>query len=470
MQISYSKSYIHTAPKKTVAVDFREKVKTHLKEYESGRFEMIVEVPEEKDIDLQRGIYIIRKSIRSAKDHNVLNLGFSFEQIKQIFGSTSITEQKAGELFALNALMADFSFDQKKSAPDSREKPIEKVTVFGDPTKAFKEGVKNGLVLGEEVNNARILCNTPGADMTPGRLAQVAKESAESHNIKVSFLDKKKIASLKMGGVLGVSSGAKEDPGIIVMEYNGGKKKEKPIALVGKGLTFDTGGLNLKIGGAMSGMHMDMSGGAAVIQTIIAASRLGLTLNLVAIVPAVENVVSGGSYRPGDFLTTMSGKTVEVTNTDAEGRLILADALTYAQRFKPRKIIDTATLTGAAVVALGDKYSALFSTDQELKDKLEESGRSVGERVWPMPLGAEYSDEMKGTFTDLVNANLKSPGGGACAAAAFLKEFVEQDTSWAHIDIAPRIIAGEHDNLAKGSVGAPVALLVEYLRSDQIVK
>ncbi|MGM0629002.1 MAG: leucyl aminopeptidase family protein [Patescibacteria group bacterium] len=470
MQINYSKSYIHTASKNTVAITFKEKEKTRLKEYDDGRFEMIAEIPKKEDIDLQLGIYILRRTIRSAKELDVLNVGFSFEQIKKILDSTSITEQKAGELFALNALMADFSFDQKKSVPDSRERHIKRVTIFGDPTKAFKEGVKRGLVLGEEVNNTRVLCNTPGADMTPEKLAQAAKDGASNYGIKVSILDRKKITSLKMGGVLGVSSGAKKDPRVIVMEYNGGKKKEKPIALVGKGLTFDTGGLSLKVGGSMVGMHMDMSGGAAVIQTIIAAARLGLTLNLVAIVPAVENVVSGDSYKPGDFLTTMSGKTVEVTNTDAEGRLILADALTYAQSFKPKTVIDTATLTGASVVALGDKYSALFSTDQELRDRLEESGRSIGERVWSMPLAVEYGDEMKGAFTDLVNANLKSSGGGACTAAAFLKEFVDQSTPWAHIDIAPRMKAGEHDNLTKGSVGAPVALLVDYLRYIQIEK
>ena len=464
MKIDHSKSNIHTAGKKVVPVSFKSDVKNHLKEGEGGKWELVLEAPSEGDLDLQRIIYIFRQSLRTAKSHNVLDLGFSFDDIRKVINLTEISEERAGFLFAVNSLLADFSFDDRKSDPSSREKRIERITVFGNPTPSFKKGVDDGLTVGEEVNRTRYICNTPGTEMSPKNLAKAARETAKGTGIKVTVLDKKKIESLKMGAVLGVGRGSSEGPLLIVMEYKGGKKNEQPVALVGKGLTFDTGGLNIKVGNSVLGMHMDMSGGAAVIHTISVAARLGLPLNIVAVVPAVENVVAGKSYKPGDFLTTMSGKTVEVTNTDAEGRLILADALTYTERFKPKTVIDVATLTGASIVALGDKYSALFSNDEGLRDSLIKCGMLTGERVWSMPLGYEYGKEMKGNFTDLVNANINSPGGGACTAAAFLKEFVGYVDSWAHIDIAPRMQAGEHDCLAKGSVGAPVTTLVEYLK------
>ncbi len=465
MKIRFTKKQISNAPRRIVRLIFSEKNKTGLKEYEDGRVELNIEIPANKDLDLQRYVYMLRRALRMAKESHVTDIGISYDDIKHSVSVMDINDQHAGFLFAVNALMADFSFDHRKSDKNSREKRISFLTIFGDISKDFRAGIEKGVIAGEEINKARFLCNTPGTELSPSFLVKEVKKAAKDTGVKVTILDKKKISSLKMEGILGVGRGSDDGPYLIVMKYNGTKSDEQPIALAGKGITFDTGGINLKPGGASLGMHMDMSGGGAVIHTVIAAARLKMKLNIVAVIPAVENVVSGSSYKPGDILTMMSGKTVEVINTDAEGRLVLADALNYLKRFKPKTVIDTATLTGASVVSLGDKYSALFSDNEDLKNALLRSGERTGERVWHMPMSYEYGKDMKGEFTDLVNASRKSPNGGACSAAAFLKEFTEYTDSWAHIDIAPRMEAGEHDNLAKGSLGAPIILLLDYLNN-----
>ncbi|MEK7162365.1 MAG: M17 family metallopeptidase, partial [Patescibacteria group bacterium] len=260
---------------------------------------------------------------------------------------------------------------------------------------------------------------------------------------------------------LGVSRGSDEPPRFIVMEYLKGPKKEKPVVLVGKGVTFDTGGLNLKPEQAIYEMHMDMSGGSAVIHAIRAAARLKLKKNIVGLVPAVENMPSGSSYHPGDVLRTMSGKTIEVLNTDAEGRIILADALTYAKKYEPRLVVDAATLTGAALAALGQRYTGLFTADKKLEERFRRLGEETGDRVWPLPLSAEYEEEIKGTFGDWANIG-KTKYGGATTAAVFLWQWAK-GYPWVHLDIAPRMTTIEGEYLAKGAAGAPVRLLVRLL-------
>jgi len=245
-----------------------------------------------------------------------------------------------------------------------------------------------------------------------------------------------------------------------------GSKTEHPVVLVGKGVTFDTGGLNLKPSQHIYEMHMDMSGGAAVIHAIRAAARLKLKKNIVGLIPAVENMPSGSSYRPGDVLKTMSGKTIEVMDTDAEGRVILADALEYAKKYDPSLVVDVATLTGAAVVALGQRYSALFTADKKLEDTFRRVGEETGDPVWPLPLMADYEEEIKGTFGDWANIG-KSRYGGAITAAVFLWQFTKDSSGksypWVHLDIAPRMTAIEGEFLAKGAAGAPVRLLARIL-------
>lgn len=301
--------------------------------------------------------------------------------------------------------------------------------------------------------------------MTPSVLANEARKVAAKLPIKVKILGVSEMQKLRMGGVLGVGKGSAFPAKFIVMEYFGGKKGDAPTVLVGKGVTFDTGGINLKPGDSMLGMNMDMSGGAAVIHALAAAARLKVKKNIVVLVPAVENMPSGTSYRPGDILRSMSGKTIQVDNTDAEGRIILADALTYAKRYHPALVVDVATLTGAALVALGERASALFTQDGDLERRFRELGERSGDYVWPLPLWDEYDAEIKGTFGDVSNLG-KTRWGGAITAAAFLKQFAD-GYPWVHLDIAPRMTAVEGEYLAKGAAGAPVRLLVKLLEGDK---
>jgi leucyl aminopeptidase len=388
------------------------------------------------------------------------------------------------EVVAANAVMANFEFVKYKS--QTPEGPIflkEIELVVGDVgggngrnslranennKTVIDEGLYRGMIVGEETNACRTLANTPGGDMTPDLLAVHASKVSAKLGIRVATLDEKKIKSLGMGGVLGVAKGSEIPPRFIVLEYMHGPKSEKPTVLVGKGVTFDTGGLNLKPSDHIYEMHMDMSGGAAVIHALIAAARLKLKKNIVVLVPAVENMPSGSSYRPGDVLRTMSGKTIEVLNTDAEGRVILADALGYAQKYSPALVVDVATLTGAAEVALGHRYSAVFATSKSLEEKFRALGDMTGDAVWPMPLNADYEEDVRGTFGDWANTSKKGSGGGAITAAVFLWQFTkdakgEQAYPWVHLDIAPRMTAIESEYLAKGAAGAPVRLLVRLL-------
>lgn len=385
--------------------------------------------------------------------------------------NTGSVEQnrRVHEMFATNAAMANFEFVKYKTPPPGGFIFLKEIeAVWEKPNKDIAEGLRQGLIIGEETNACRELSNMPGGDMTPAILAAHAVRVARKAGIRATVFDERKIKSLKMGGVLGVGQGSDAPPKFIILEYMKGSKNERPTVLAGKGVTFDTGGLNLKPSNSIYEMHMDMSGGAAVIHTIVAAARLKLKRNIVALIPAVENMPSGSSYRPGDVLRTMFGKTIEVLNTDAEGRVILADALEYAKRYKPALVVDVATLTGAAIVALGLRYSGLFATDKKLEDTFRSIGQDVGDPVWPLPFSADYEDDIRGTFGDWANSEKSGKaGGGASTAATFLWQFTktgnEQAYPWVHLDIAPRMTSIPSDMLAQGAAGAPVRLLVRLL-------
>jgi leucyl aminopeptidase len=338
---------------------------------------------------------------------------------------------------------------------------VEEVLVVSRPSKEIQEGVRKGKIIGTEINNTRILANTPGGDMTPSRLAEAAFEAVDSLPVKVEVLGVDQMHELGMGAILGVGKGSADAPRFIIMEYFAGDAAERPVVLVGKGVTFDTGGLNLKSSEGIYEMHMDMSGGAAVIHAVALAARLKLKRNIVGLVPAVENMPSGSSYRPGDVLRSMSGKTIEVLNTDAEGRIILADALHYAKRYKPALVVDVATLTGAAMVALGNKASAIFTKDRSLEESFRKWGEESGDYVWPLPLWEEYEADIKGTFGDWANVG-KGKMAGAIAGAIFLYQWAKE-YPWVHIDMAPRMTPSEGEYLAKGATGAPVRLLWKIL-------
>jgi leucyl aminopeptidase len=304
----------------------------------------------------------------------------------------------------------------------------------------------------------RDLANEPANFCTPGYLAKAARTLAREHRkIRVRVLNEAECRRLQMGSFLSVTAGTTEPAYLIVLEYQGGARGQAPTALIGKGVTFDTGGISLKPPPAMDEMKFDMSGAASVLGTFKSVATLDLPLNLVGVVPACENMPSGRAMKPGDVVKSMSGQTIEILNTDAEGRLILCDAITYARRFKPDAVIDIATLTGACVVALGNHLSGLFSNDDELAAALEEAGKRADDRAWPMPIGEEYTDLLKSNFADF--ANIAGREGGAITAACFLSKFTD-GLKWAHLDVAgTAYMSGAH----KGSTGRPVPLLVDYL-------
>ncbi|HEV2331883.1 MAG TPA: leucyl aminopeptidase, partial [Gammaproteobacteria bacterium] len=284
-----------------------------------------------------------------------------------------------------------------------------------------------------------------------------AKRLAKGGKLKLTVLEQAQMRKLGMGALLAVARGSRQPPKLIVMEYHGGPKGQKPRVLVGKGITFDTGGISIKPAAAMDEMKFDMCGAASVFGTLKAVMALGLKMNVVGIVPTCENMPGGDASRPGDIVTTMSGQTVEILNTDAEGRLILCDALTYAERFKPETIVDMATLTGACVIALGNVVSGLFGNNERLVQSLRQAGEKADDRAWQLPLYEEYQEGLKSNFADF--ANVAGREGGAITAASFLARFTK-NMSWAHLDIAGTAWKGGGE---KGATGRPVPLLVQYL-------
>jgi leucyl aminopeptidase len=308
------------------------------------------------------------------------------------------------------------------------------------------------------VELARELGNLPPNICTPAYLADQARQLAtDEAKVSCEVLDTAQMEQLGMGALLGVARGSANKPHLIVLRYHGAVDSEKPYVLVGKGITFDTGGISLKPGPGMEEMKFDMCGAASVIGTVRAAARLGLALNLVAIAPAVENMPGGDAYRPSDVVTTMSGQTVEVLNTDAEGRLILCDALTYAQRFEPKALIDVATLTGACVVALGKHAHGLFSRDDDLAAELTSAGENSLDRAWRMPVWDDYQQQLDTGYADMANIGGKT--AGAITAACFLARFTEGQR-WAHLDIAG---TAWEEGRKGSSTGRPVGLLTQWL-------
>jgi leucyl aminopeptidase len=324
--------------------------------------------------------------------------------------------------------------------------------------KAAAEGLRVGAAVGNGVKLARDLANLPPNVCTPTYLGTRAQALAkEFSSIKTKVLDLSGIKALKMGAFLAVTQGSDEPPRLIVCEYRGGKKDSAPVCLVGKGITFDSGGISLKDPPAMDEMKFDMSGAASVLGALRTVAELKLPINLVVVVPTCENMPGGSAVKPADIVTTMSGQTVEILNTDAEGRLILCDAITYSRRFKPAAVIDVATLTGACIIALGNHYSGLMSNDEALAGELESAGIRADDRAWRLPIGEEYVEQLKSNFADI--ANVGGREGGACTAASFLGKFAK-DLRWAHLDVAGTSwLSGSQ----KGSTGRPVPLLVDFL-------
>ncbi len=372
------------------------------------------------------------------------------------------------QAIAEGVLLADYRYNRYQG----KEKPgqpvaLDKVGVLIEAEESQAEattaiGTAEAICAG--VCFARDLVNAPGNLKSPEYLAMQAVAMAEQVGIDARLLNKKELERQGFGALLGVAQGSPRDPYLIVLEYHGGTADAKPVALVGKGVVFDAGGISLKPAEKMDEMKMDMGGGAAVLGTIFAAAQLKLPINLVAVVPAVENMPSGSAIRPGDILTSLSGKTIEVLNTDAEGRLILADALTYVDRYQPRVVIDVATLTGACLIALGNHASAVLGNHDGLIRQLIKAGERSGERLWQLPLWEEYAAQITSDFADVKNIGGRL--GGTITAAAFLQKFAD-DYTWAHLDIAGTAWAGSgRAGQPKGGTGFGVRILIEYLRGE----
>ena len=353
-----------------------------------------------------------------------------------------------------------YRFDRMKSKPNNGKRALRRM-VLAVPKRSDlptgEQAIKEGQAVAGGVALARDLGNLPGNICTPTYLAEQAVELGKQHGLKTTILEKEEMQKLGMGSLLSVSRGSRQPPKLIVLEYHGGAEGEAPVVLVGKGLTFDAGGISIKPAANMDEMKYDMCGGASVLGAIKAAAELKLMLNIVGIIPSSENLPDGDANKPGDIVTSMSGQTVEVLNTDAEGRLILSDALTYAERYKPAAVIDIATLTGACVIALGAHASGLLANNDQLAREVLTAGKYTYDRAWQLPLWDDYQKQLDSNFADM--ANIGGREGGTITAACFLSRYTKQ-YKWAHLDVAG---TAWKTGKEKGATGRPVPLLTQLL-------
>ena len=363
-------------------------------------------------------------------------------------------------------LVGDYSFDDYKKTKS--KKTVESIDfISSQASAAAKKAVSEGEIIADSICFSRRIADTPGNLMTPQQLASETVKKAKGTGLQVSVWDKARIKKEKMGGLLGVSLGSDVDPRFIIMKYNGAGAGKKPVCFVGKGLTFDSGGISIKPSAKMDEMKYDMCGGANVISGLLAIARLKLKVNVLGLVPSSENMPGPLANKPGDILRARNGKTVEVLNTDAEGRLILMDALSYANEQKPVAIFDAATLTGAMVVALGNTYTGFFTRSKDMHERVSKAGERAGENLWPMPIHDDYVDDMRGIHADLSNIS-SGRGAGSSTAAAFLEQFVDPKIPWTHFDIAGTAWAcGNRLKYChtKGATGVLVRTFVELAKS-----
>ncbi|OGG62636.1 hypothetical protein A3C19_02635 [Candidatus Kaiserbacteria bacterium RIFCSPHIGHO2_02_FULL_54_22] len=463
MKLSFKKGNIENAPKGYVRIAFTDKTKEARRfTREKGIETLELGVGKPGEMSARKFIILCRSVVQAAKANKCKKIAVQLDMFQKFYNP---------QLAAENFEMANFEFNALKTRPKEGWDTVEEIFLYGKSSPMIERAVKKGQEIGRAVNACRTLANTPGGDMTPTLLAAAGLAAARSvgagPKIKVTTLGEREMKKLGMGAILGVARGSTEAPTFTIMEYKGASGR--PIVLVGKGVTFDSGGLNLKPSNSIYEMHMDMSGAASVIYAVALAARLKLKKHVIGLVPAVENMPGNSAYRPGDVLKSLSGKTIEVLDTDAEGRLILADALTYAKRLKPSVVIDVATLTGAAVSALGLYASALLTRDDALAERLSRDGETSGDYIWRLPLWDEYEERVKGEFADIKNVpgGSTSRYGGAIDGGMFLWQFAKElECPWAHLDIAPRMTAAPGDELAKGAAGTPVRLLLRFIEQS----
>jgi len=394
---------------------------------------------------------------------SLLNEAHPLEAISTL----TVLEPEKGDLYrvlretVITTEQSLYRFDQCKSQVQPVKRPLKKLGLFVGSrrhTKAAADAIKQGKAIAAGVALARDLANLPGNVCTPSYLADQARSMGrKSRKMRTRILEEKQMQELGMGALLSVSRGSRQPAKLILMEYSGGKTGSQPVVLVGKGLTFDAGGISIKPSEAMDEMKYDMCGGASVLGTMAACAELELPINLIGIVPSSENLPDGDANKPGDIVTSMSGQTIEILNTDAEGRLILCDALTYAERYQPAAVIDIATLTGACIVALGAHASGLLSNNDELAEEVLAAGDHSNDRAWRLPMWDDYQSQLDSNFADM--ANIGGKGAGTITAACFLSRYTKK-YKWAHLDIAG---TAWKSGAQKGATGRPVPLLTQFL-------
>jgi len=426
----------------------------------SAKRVLLVGLGTRETLTLERVRQAMGTAVKRARQVNAKGMACVLPDVPKSTGRLDDVAQAMVE----GAILGDYRFTEYRTDQSEDRKTLQSYTLLA-PTSAsqptINAGAKRGQTLGEATCFVRNMCNHPANVMKPSRVVAEAKAIARESKIRLKVLDRQHMKKLGMGGLLGVAQGSIEPPHFIILEYSGGPKTQRPVVLVGKTVTFDSGGISLKPSENMEQMKADMTGGAEVLATVRAASRLKLSLNVIGLLPVTENMPGGRATKPGDILTMLSGKTVEVQNTDAEGRLILADGLAYATRLKPACVIDVATLTGAAIVALGAFAIGMLGNSDALKNALRQAGNDSGERVWEMPLWDEYFEQLKSDVADM--RNIGGRGGGMITAAMFLSKFAG-DYPWVHLDIASTDwSATEQPCIAKGPTGTGTRLLIQYL-------
>ncbi|MFQ5707785.1 MAG: leucyl aminopeptidase [bacterium] len=416
---------------------------------------------EQDKYDLEKVRQAVGMAAKSLRSQGVEQVSVALDSFVLPDGDRQALAQAIVE----GVILANYQYTEFKELKPEERNAIQELVVLIDSNASqaeVKAGLRWGQVVAEAANFTRDLQNRPGNLITPTQLANVAQEMARVAGLKCEVLDQGQMQALRMGALLSVARGSQEPPKFIVLEHKADQGELDTIVLVGKGITFDSGGISIKPGEKMDEMKFDMSGGGAVLGAMKAVAELEIPLHVVGLVPASENLPSGTSMKPGDILQAGDGTSIEVLNTDAEGRLVLADALVYARRFNPKAVVDLATLTGACVVALGHYASGLFGKDGDLIERLKQAAQKSGERVWELPLWDDYSDDIKGDYADIKNVG--SRWGGAITAAAFLAKFA-QHYPWAHLDIAGTAWTDkESAYFTKGGTGVGVRLLLQFLR------
>jgi len=427
---------------------------------------LVVALGKEDDFSVERLRRVMNKIVEHVRKYKhasfTTDITSKALQLPQMKGNA----RQLGRASAEGLILGDYAFDKylTKSKKNPR-KEISGTLLVDSSANDFSQGLQEGIIISEATNYAKDMVNEPANVMTPSAIESRAKEIAKSDaKIKIKVLNKPEMQKLGLNALLGVALGSDKDSKLIIIQY--ANSKDKPVAIVGKGITFDSGGYNLKPEGSMQDMKCDMSGAAAVLGTIMAASKLGLKKNILGIIPSCENLINGSAQKPGDIVTAYNGKTIEIGNTDAEGRLILADAVAYTEaNYAPEIIIDLATLTGACVAALGFYASGLFTNDDKLGDDLLKAGFASYDRLWKLPFFEDYQDNMDGDISDLNNMATRNKGqkaAGAITGAVFISKFVDK-AKWAHLDIAgPAFLAEAKDYNQKYATGAGVRVLTYY--------